>query len=215
MRNNDLEWRIATDCTNQWCPYRKEVCGENAPVPPVIMPSTLEEIKEQEHEIWRHKPVSIDHGANIKEQVLMRIKAYKKLFCGMLYATHDSEPRVVKVPLRDGVTSFKNWMDLDVNHWVNQKGQHTFVALGGKWQKTATTVPNSATAPAFAYKILLESPCANPPPNLLVESINAMGTNDIQHEVNILIMKMKHEDEKVILDMAERDKEFTTFLLKA
>lgn len=214
MRNNDLEWRIATDCTNQWCPYRKEVCGENAPVPPVIMPSTLEEIKEQEHEIWRHKPVSIDHGANIKEQVLMRIKAYKKLFCGMLYATHDSEPRVVKVPLRDGVASFKNWMDLDVNHWVNQKGQHTFMALRGKWQKTATTVLNSATAPAFAYKILLESPCANPPPNLLVESINATGTNDIQHEGNILIMKMKREDEKVILDMAERDKEFTMFLLK-
>ncbi|KAG2039382.1 hypothetical protein BDR03DRAFT_980890 [Suillus americanus] len=109
LNRSDTMWHLALDCKNLTCPFNPHVNARLACLLANPMPGTQLSIRIQEERIEHHRP------------------HYQAKYQGILYATKGQMPRIISVPLQDGVPVLGHVSWLQVWHWVDTLGPDQFV----------------------------------------------------------------------------------------
>lgn len=142
------------------------------------------------------------------------MKCYPQVFQGILFAIADSTPRVVDVPLHEGVDVIRNLSDLNVNYWVNQRERGPFIAFRSHLRKSMHVVPSSLTELQCIFTCFFESSATSPEQNMLMERVNSQHDKFVQVYGNILVIKSSRSDRNIVQNMCEKDLSLVTFFLK-
>ncbi|KAG1849523.1 hypothetical protein F4604DRAFT_1934869 [Suillus subluteus] len=140
---------------------------------------------------------------------------YEAKYKGILYATNCQMPRIVSVPLRDGVPVPGHVSRLQVWHWVDTLGPEQFVTLSMFLRETFNGVAKpQATTAEYAYTLIREHGLLYRPPNALIRQIGGITDNANDVPGNVLVIKHKRGNKDFVIDCTDEDIEDATNIIK-
>ncbi|KAG2124752.1 hypothetical protein BD769DRAFT_1669243 [Suillus cothurnatus] len=181
-------WQLAELCHNTACSFNSVNNARQPQLPPLPAPSDQWAIRVQEARMRDNHPKD-EHA-----------------YIGLLYATRASAPKLVPIPLRDGLAHLKHINDLEVLHWVDCLGNNKFSVDMDRACKTYNiTSLNSTAARGYGYTFFREHCMLYAPPNALIGRITASVTTGNSVLGNVLVVKHIRGNKHEVVDLTAAD----------
>ncbi|KAH7905653.1 hypothetical protein BJ138DRAFT_1118274 [Hygrophoropsis aurantiaca] len=167
LQNSNADWRISEKCTNKHCENNCTDIKKAADVFAV-----------------RQQPALIYHVNDIKDLMMQYLPRNITTYNGLLYGTLFTRAVIVPVPVTFGVQTPSSLFHLDVDHWIKQRGDHTYSAHRVHLHKTFKTIMSVPLD--HSYTMFIDDPRLLPPYNVLANSIAPPREQELAFQGNIL-----------------------------